>query len=92
MAALLEVEGLSKTFGGLKAVQILDFSVSEGEIVGLIGPNGAGKSTAFNMICGSLRPSAGSIRFGGREIGGMGPSAVVQQGLARTFQSASVYA
>jgi len=91
MTALLQVQGLCKTFGGLKAVRDLSFEVHEGEIVGLIGPNGAGKSTAFNLISGALRPTAGSVRFDGREIAGMSPSRVVQHGLARTFQSASVY-
>jgi len=91
MTALLQVQGLCKTFGGLKAVRDLSFEVREGEIVGLIGPNGAGKSTAFNLISGALRPTAGSVRFGGREIAGLAPSRVVQHGLARTFQSASVY-
>lgn len=91
MSALLQVRGLSKSFGGLAAVRNLDFDVNEGEIVGLIGPNGAGKSTAFNVISGALAPTAGSVLFDGREIGGKPPSAVVQYGLARTFQSASVY-
>jgi branched-chain amino acid transport system ATP-binding protein len=92
MTALLQVRGLSKRFGGLAAVKNLDFDVADGEIVGLIGPNGAGKSTAFNLISGALRPSAGSVLFAGHEIAGMTPSAVVNHGLARTFQSASVYA
>lgn len=91
MTTLLQVTGLSKTFGGLKAVRDLSFDVNEGEIVGLIGPNGAGKSTAFNVISGALYPTSGSVQFEGREIGGMLPSRVVQHGLARTFQSASVY-
>jgi branched-chain amino acid transport system ATP-binding protein len=92
MSVLLQVRGLSKRFGGLAAVKDLDFDVADGEIVGLIGPNGAGKSTAFNLISGAMRPSAGSILFAGREIAGKVPSAVVAHGLARTFQSASVYA
>jgi branched-chain amino acid transport system ATP-binding protein len=91
MTALLQVNGLGKTFGGLKAVRDLSFDVNEGEIVGLIGPNGAGKSTAFNLISGALRPSSGSVRFDGREIVGLAPSRIVRHGLARTFQSASVY-
>jgi branched-chain amino acid transport system ATP-binding protein len=91
MMALLQVQGLSKSFGGLKAVQDLSFEVRQGEIIGLIGPNGAGKSTAFNLISGALRPSAGSVKFDGKEIAGMAPAKVVQHGLARTFQSTSVY-
>jgi branched-chain amino acid transport system ATP-binding protein len=92
VSALLRVRNLSKSFGGLKAVSGLDFDVNQGEIMGLIGPNGAGKSTAFNLISGALRPSAGSVVFAGREIAGLQPSKVVRHGLARTFQSASVYA
>ena len=74
---LLKVEGLSKTFGGLAAVRDLSFELQEGEIVGLIGPNGAGKSTAFNMISGSLEPTAGKITFAGDDITGRKPSHVV---------------
>ena len=91
MTALLKVEGLTKTFGGLAAVRDLSFELQEGEIVGLIGPNGAGKSTAFNMISGALPPSAGKIAFAGNDITGHPPSKVVRHGLARTFQSATVY-
>lgn len=91
MSALLQVRGLSKSFGGLAAVRDLSFDVREGEIVGLIGPNGAGKSTAFNLISGSLRPDAGSVSFDGHEIAHMASSRVVRLGLARTFQSAAVY-
>ena len=91
MTALLKVDGLSRYFGGLAAVKDLSFELNAGEIVGLIGPNGAGKSTAFNVISGSLPPSAGSIQFAGRQIEGMKPSQVVRHGLARTFQSATVY-
>ncbi|MDA8449043.1 ABC transporter ATP-binding protein [Acidovorax sp. NCPPB 3859] len=91
MTALLTIEGLGKNFGGLAAVRDLGFTLNEGEIVGLIGPNGAGKSTAFNMISGALAPSAGRIVFSGEDITGRRPSQVVRHGLARTFQSATVY-
>ncbi len=91
MTALLKVDGLSRYFGGLAAVKDLSFELHAGEIVGLIGPNGAGKSTAFNVISGSLAPSAGRIQFAGQPIEGMRPSQVVRHGLARTFQSATVY-
>jgi branched-chain amino acid transport system ATP-binding protein len=91
MSVLLQVRDLSKSFGGLKAVSGLSFEVAQGEIMGLIGPNGAGKSTAFNLISGALRPSSGSVTFRGKEIAGLPPSKVVRHGLARTFQSASVY-
>jgi len=88
---LLRVEGLCKSFGGLAAVRDLSFELNAGEIVGLIGPNGAGKSTAFNLISGSLMPTTGKIIFGGADITNRKPSYVVKHGLARTFQSATVY-
>ncbi len=91
MSAMLEVRELSRNFGGLKAVSELSFDVGRDEVVGLIGPNGAGKSTAFNLISGTLRPSAGQIRLHGRDIAGLAPSRVVRHGLARTFQSTAVY-
>ena len=68
---LLTVEGLCKRFGGFLAVNQVSFEVREGEILGLIGPNGSGKSTTFNLIAGNLRPSSGSIRLDGKEIGGL---------------------
>jgi branched-chain amino acid transport system ATP-binding protein len=86
MAALLEVEGLSKQFGGLQAVKDLSFTVGEGEIVALIGPNGAGKTTAFALISGFLRPDAGQVRFRDRSIVGCTPHEVCVLGIARTFQ------
>jgi len=89
--SLLQVDGLSRSFGGLAALRGLSFSVAAGEIVGLIGPNGAGKTTAFNVISGTMPPSAGRMRFDGRDISGGPPSRVVVQGLARTFQSTSTY-
>lgn len=91
MTPILQVRDLSKSFGGLKAVSNLTFDVGANEVVGLIGPNGAGKSTAFNLISGTLRPGAGSVHLHGRDITGLPPSRVVRHGLARTFQSASVY-
>ncbi|MGQ7935297.1 ABC transporter ATP-binding protein [Paraburkholderia sp. D1E] len=90
-SVLLHVDRLSKRFGGLKAVQDLTFLVAKGETVGLIGPNGAGKSTAFNLISGALKPTGGTITLDGSDITGLPPSGVVKRGLARTFQSASVY-
>lgn len=86
MAALLEVEGLSKHFGGLHAVRNLSFSVQEGEIVAIIGPNGAGKTTTFELLSGFLKPNAGDIRFRGRGIVGCKPHEICALGLARTFQ------
>jgi branched-chain amino acid transport system ATP-binding protein len=84
--ALLEVRGLSRDFGGLRAVAGLDLEVAEGEILGLIGPNGAGKTTVFNLVTGFVRPSAGEIRFEGRSVAGLRPHAVAARGIARTFQ------
>lgn len=84
--ALLEVERLTRHFGGLRAVGDLSFEVKEGEILGLIGPNGAGKTTVFNLVTGFLRPSAGDVRLDGRSVVGLRPHAVVKRGLGRTFQ------
>jgi branched-chain amino acid transport system ATP-binding protein len=83
---LLTITGLTKFFGGLKAVSDLSFEVQSGEILGLIGPNGAGKTTIFNLIAGFIPPSAGEIVFSGENIGGMKPYAVTRKGIARTFQ------
>jgi len=83
---VLEVEGLVKRFGGFTAVNNVSFKVDQGEILGLIGPNGSGKSTIFNMLSGTLVPTAGSIRFEGREIGGHPPHQIINGGIGRTFQ------
>jgi branched-chain amino acid transport system ATP-binding protein len=88
MDELLVVRGLSKRFGGLRAVQDLSFSVGEGQIVALIGPNGAGKTTCFNLITGYYRPDGGSILAFGHELLGLRPYDVCARGLARTFQVA----
>jgi branched-chain amino acid transport system ATP-binding protein len=84
--ALLEVEGLTRFFGGLRAVGNLSFSVGQGEILGLIGPNGAGKTTVFNLVTGFVRPSGGAIALDGRSVVGLRPHAVARRGIARTFQ------
>jgi branched-chain amino acid transport system ATP-binding protein len=84
--ALLEVEGLTRFFGGLRAVADLSFTVGQAEILGLIGPNGAGKTTVFNLITGFTQPSAGRIRLDGRSVVGLRPHAVARRGIARTFQ------
>jgi branched-chain amino acid transport system ATP-binding protein len=86
MAAMLEVRELTKRFGGFTAVDRVSFDVAEGEILGLIGPNGSGKSTTFNLIAGALAPTAGTIRFEGREIGGLAPMEICHAGIARTYQ------
>ncbi len=87
----LETNGLTKNFGGLAAVHELEMSVREGEIVGLIGPNGAGKTTVFNLITGFLRPSAGRIRFDGKDITGRKPHVIARMGIGRTFQLATLF-
>jgi branched-chain amino acid transport system ATP-binding protein len=86
MGALLEVKGLSKRFGGLRAIQDVDFTVPEGAIFAVIGPNGAGKTTLFNVIAGALRPDAGSTHFAGERIDGLAPDTVCRRGIGRTFQ------
>ena len=83
---MLEVSGLVKRLGGFTAVNNVSFKVGLGEILGLIGPNGSGKSTIFNLLSGTLAPTAGSIRFHGREIAGRPPHQIINQGIGRTFQ------
>ena len=92
MGTLLEVEGISKSFSGLRAVQNVSFNVPEGEIVGLIGPNGAGKTTCFNLIAGVYRPDTGEVRLQGERIGGWRPDRICRAGLARTFQLVKPFA
>lgn len=89
---LLETQGLSRQFGGLTAVDNLDFVVNEGEIVSLIGPNGAGKSTVFNLISGIYPPTAGRILLKGENIAGLKPDRVMRKGIARTFQTLRLFA
>ncbi|MCC7274413.1 MAG: ABC transporter ATP-binding protein [Alphaproteobacteria bacterium] len=84
--SLLVCEGVTRRFGGLVAVDAVDLAVGEGEIVGLIGPNGSGKSTMVNLVTGVLPPSAGRIRFAGRDVTGMPSWRVARLGIARTFQ------
>jgi branched-chain amino acid transport system ATP-binding protein len=86
VTALLEVAGLTKRFGGFTAVDDVSFAVAEGEILGLLGPNGSGKSTTFNCVAGMLKPTAGSVRFEGQEIGGLTAAEVCRRGIGRTFQ------
>ena len=83
---MLSVAGLTKDFDGFVAVKNVSFEVAEGEILGLIGPNGSGKSTTFNLIAGALKPSAGSVRFRGGEIGGLPAYRVAHAGIGRTHQ------
>ncbi|HJZ43736.1 MAG TPA: ABC transporter ATP-binding protein [Hyphomicrobiaceae bacterium] len=92
MAALLEVDRISKSFSGLRAVQDVSFQVPEGEIVGLIGPNGAGKTTCFNVIAGVYRADAGEVRLGGTPISGWRSDQICRAGVARTFQLVKPFA
>ncbi len=84
--SLLEVENISKSFGGVSAVSRVSFNLAEGEILGLIGPNGAGKSTLFNLISGVDKPDSGVVKLGGQDITGLPPYKVCQKGIGRTFQ------
>lgn len=87
---LLQVDDMTRRFGGLVAVKDLSFEVREGEILGLIGPNGAGKSTTFNVISGFYKPTSGHLTFMGKDITGLSPAKVSRQGLVRTFQHDSL--
>jgi branched-chain amino acid transport system ATP-binding protein len=91
MASLLELEGVSKAFGGLRVIDDLDLVVNEREIVSVIGPNGAGKTTLFNVITGIYRPDAGEIRLDGRSLVGKAPHAITKLGVARTFQTLRLF-
>ena len=84
--SLLEGYGVIKRFGGLVALNGVDFHIDEGEIVGLIGPNGAGKTTLFNVVSGAFPPTKGTIKFDGKEITGLKPCKICRLGIARTFQ------
>ena len=84
--AMLEVEGVRKTFGGIQAVRDASFSVKRGSITSLIGPNGAGKTTLFNLLNGFLRPDTGEILLGGKEMSGHKPHELCEAGIGRTFQ------
>ena len=90
--ALLEVDKVTRRFGGLVAVNNVSFAVTEGEILGIIGPNGAGKTTLFSVISGFIPPSAGEIRFAGESIVGVSPDRLVRKGLVRSFQVVQTFA
>jgi branched-chain amino acid transport system ATP-binding protein len=91
MSALLEVRALQKSFGGVRAVDAVSFSVAAGEFLALIGPNGAGKSTCFNIVNGQLAADAGEILLGGEPILGLGPRRIWRKGVGRTFQVAAIF-
>lgn len=88
---LLDVNKLSKTFGGLVAINNFNLTVEQGELVGLIGPNGAGKTTAFNLLTGLYRPTSGTITFDGRDLRGKPPHRITKMGMARTFQNIRLF-
>lgn len=89
---LLTLDGVTQRFGGLVAVNALDFAIEAGSIVAMIGPNGAGKSTAFNLITGIYRPSAGRVVFDGTDVTGMATSRIAALGIGRTFQNIRLFA
>lgn len=87
MVALLQVDNVSKHFGGLQALSNVSFQIDKGETIGLIGPNGSGKSTLFNIIAGTFPATTGTIHFNGKPITGLPAHAVAKRGIARTFQA-----
>ncbi|MEK7252368.1 MAG: ABC transporter ATP-binding protein [Actinomycetota bacterium] len=91
MAPLLEIRGLAKQFGGLRALGGVDFQVEKGEIVSVIGPNGAGKTTFFNTISGLYPPDSGQILFEGADVAGLNPDQITRRGIARTFQNVRLF-
>lgn len=91
MDAVLEIQGMSKAFGGLQAVKNFGLQVRKGDLIGIIGPNGAGKTTVFNMITGFIRPDSGEIWFQGEDITRLKPFQIVNRGLCRTFQLVDLF-
>lgn len=91
MTMLLELDRLTRRFGGLTAVDAVSGEVRQGELVGLIGPNGAGKTTLFNLICGFTPPSSGEARFRGQKLNGLSPHRICALGIGRTFQNLRVF-
>ena len=88
---LIQLQELSKNFGGLMAVNCLDVVVNEGDIFGLIGPNGSGKTTLFNLITGFLKPSGGKVIFNGDDITGLSPDSIAKRGIGRIFQQTALF-
>jgi branched-chain amino acid transport system ATP-binding protein len=88
---MLKIEGLTKFFGGLSAVNNVDISMNPGDLLGLIGPNGAGKTTFFNLVTGYLRPTKGRVIFEGTDITGKKPHKVAAKGIVRTFQQTNIF-
>ncbi|MDR7869022.1 MAG: ABC transporter ATP-binding protein [Sporomusaceae bacterium] len=89
--SMLELNGVTKNFGGIVACKDISLSVAQGQVTGLIGPNGAGKTTVFNLITGVYAPTAGSIAFNGKDITAIRPDKVVAHGIARTFQNIRLF-
>ena len=89
--AELQLDGVSLSFGGLKAVNNLSMSINPGEVMGLIGPNGAGKTTVFNLITGVYNPDSGAINYRGKRLGKLLPHQIVEKGIARTFQNIRLF-
>jgi branched-chain amino acid transport system ATP-binding protein len=92
MSTIIDAQMITKRFGGLVAVSKVDFSLMEGEILGMIGPNGAGKTTIFNLVTGFYKLDEGSIKFMGREIRGLRPDQICKEGITRTFQITKPFA
>ncbi|MEY4940608.1 MAG: hypothetical protein RIQ93_2343 [Verrucomicrobiota bacterium] len=90
-AALLQLDKVTIRFGGLTAVNAVDFAVNEGELCGLIGPNGAGKTTVFNLVTGVYQPTSGEVSFGGKNLAGLRVNEIVERGIARTFQNIRLF-
>jgi branched-chain amino acid transport system ATP-binding protein len=88
---LLDIDGVSKRYGGVHALRGVSFSVERGRITGLIGPNGAGKTSLFNCVCGVLAADSGQVRYGGRDLRGLGPHRRARLGIARTFQTLELF-
>src|SRR5579875_1421396 len=88
---LLDIVDLSRSFGGLRAVDGVTLDVRQGEIFSIIGPNGAGKTTVFNLITGIYKPDSGTMTFEGRSIAGLTPDRVLRRGIARTFQNIRLF-
>ncbi len=91
MSALLQVTGVAKSFGGVRAVRDVSFALEEGEVLGLMGANGAGKTTLFNLISGAVRADAGTIVFAGQTILGLPPNRICRRGIGRTYQIAQPF-
>jgi branched-chain amino acid transport system permease protein len=89
---LLEIKGLAKSFGGIKAVNRIDLTVMPGSIVAIIGPNGSGKTTFFNLITGLIQPNGGQVLLAGEDVTGLKPHRIVEKGIARTFQNLRLFA